>query len=76
MFQNILKWKFKIVLGDVEKEINVHLDPDTPLYAVEQVAMQMIAHCTKIKDAEAARISAEQSAETVDSQVGYESNTG
>lgn len=49
VFQNILKWTFKIVACGVEKELNLHLDADTPIEAVEQVAMQMIAHCAKVK---------------------------
>ena len=50
MFQNILKWSFKVILDGVEKELNLHLDSDTPIQAVEEVAMQMISHCAKIKE--------------------------
>ena len=64
MFQNILKWTFKIVLGEVQKEISIHLDPDTPLQAVEQVAMQMIAHCTKVKEMQAAQAAEQQPTES------------
>ena len=74
MFENILKWTFKIVSGDVETQINIHLDPNTPLEAVEQVAMQMIAHCTKIKEAQAAKVAAEQAAAPLEPLVGQESN--
>ncbi len=55
MFQNILKWTFKIVVDGVEKELNLHLDGDTPLQAIEQVAVQMIAHCSKVKEMLAAQ---------------------
>ena len=55
MFQQILKWTFKIVVDGVEKELNLHLDNDTPLQAVEEVAMQMIAHCAKVKEMQAAQ---------------------
>lgn len=54
MFQNILKWTFKILVGETEKEISLHLDGDTPIEAVEQVALQMIAYCGKVKEANAA----------------------
>ncbi len=56
MFQNLLKWTFKVVVGEVEKELNLHLDNDTPIEAVEQVAIQMIAHCSKVKEALAAQV--------------------
>jgi hypothetical protein len=60
MFTNILKWTFKIVVDGIEKELNIHLDGDTPLQAIEQTAMQMIAHCSKIKDMQAAQVAAQQ----------------
>jgi len=53
MFQNILKWTFKVILDGVEKELNLHLDSDTPIQIVEEVAMQMISHCAKIKEMQA-----------------------
>jgi hypothetical protein len=59
MFQNILKWTFKVVVDGVEKELHLHLDGDTPLQAVEQVAMQMIAHCSKVKEANASQAAAQ-----------------
>jgi len=66
VFQNILKWTFKIVVGEVEKELNLHLDADTPIEAVEQVAMQMIAHCAKVKERQAAQMEAESPKPTTD----------
>jgi hypothetical protein len=63
MFTNILKWTFKVAVGEVEKELNLHLDNDTPLEAVEQVAFQMIAHCAKIKDAAKAQQEAQKQAQ-------------
>ena len=65
MFSNILKWTFKIAFGEVEKELNLHLDADTPLEVVEQVAFQMIAHCGKVKDAAKAQQEAQKVAEPV-----------
>lgn len=50
MFQSILKWTLKYTVEGSEKEVVIHLDQDTPLQVVEQVAMQMIAHCSKIKE--------------------------
>ncbi len=50
MFSNVLRWTFKIVVGEVEKELQLNLEHDTPLEAVEQVALQMIAHCAKVKE--------------------------
>jgi len=50
MFTNILKWTFKIACGEIEKEFNLHLDADTPLEAIEQVAIQMLQHCGKVKE--------------------------
>lgn len=55
MFSNILKWTLKTVVDGVEKELNLHLDPDTPLISIEQAAVQMIAHCAKIKELHAAQ---------------------
>ncbi len=54
MFTEALKWTFKIVIGEVKKEFNIHFDKDTPLQVIEQIAMQMIAHCAKIKEVQAA----------------------
>jgi hypothetical protein len=66
MFSNILKWTFKIAVDGIEKEYNLHLDGDSPLQAIEQVGMQMIAHCAKVKEAQAAAQAAvEKPAETV-----------
>lgn len=55
MFQNILKWTFKTVVNGVEKDLYLHLDNDTSLEAVEQAAMQIIAHCAKVKEMQAAQ---------------------
>lgn len=58
MFQNILKWTFKVVVDGIEKELNIYLESDTSIQAVEYVAMQMIAHCSKLKEVQAAQQSA------------------
>jgi len=63
MFSNILKWTFKIAIGEVEKELNLHLDADTPLEFVEQVAIQMITHCAKVKEAAKAQQEAQKPVE-------------
>lgn len=63
MFQNVLKWTFKVIAGEKEKEIHILLDHDTPLEGVEQVAMQMIGHCSKVKEMQAARAAEQQSDE-------------
>jgi hypothetical protein len=62
VFQNILKWTFKVVVDGVEKELYLHLDGDTSIQAVEHVAMQMIVHCSKIKENQVAQIAAQESA--------------
>ncbi len=51
MFRNILVWNFKSIEGEITKELDVHLDPNTPIDFIEQVAIQMIAHCAKVKEA-------------------------
>jgi len=53
MFTNLLKWNYKTVSGEIKKEIDILLDPDTPIDAIEYVAMQMIAHCGKVREANA-----------------------
>lgn len=50
MFKNILKWSFSVLVGEVEKEFHLHLDSDTPLEAIEEVARQMIVHCDKVRE--------------------------
>lgn len=53
MFKNVLVWNFETFTGDIRKELNIYLDHDTPLDAIEQVAVKMIAHCAKVKEASA-----------------------
>lgn len=50
MFQNLLKWSFRVLVGEVEKEFHLHLDHDAPLDAVEQVGMQILKHCGNVRD--------------------------
>lgn len=50
MFQNVLKWSFKVLVGEVEKDFHLHLDHDSPIDAVEQVGMQILKHCGNIRD--------------------------
>lgn len=50
MFTNILKWSFKVAIGEIEKEFHLHLDNDSPIEAIEQVAIQMLQHCGKVKE--------------------------
>ncbi len=66
MFANILKWTFKVAVKGIEKEYNIHLDADSPIEAVEQVAVQMIAHCAKVKEAEAQQKAAEEAAKVAE----------
>lgn len=65
MFSNILKWTFKVAVGEIEKEYNIHLDGDSPIEGVEQVALQMISHCSKVKEANAAAVEAQKAAQAV-----------
>lgn len=57
MFKNMLKWTFKVLIDGIEKELPIHLDADTSIQAIEQMAMQMIAHCSKVKEFQASQAS-------------------
>ncbi len=63
MFANILQWSLKEIVDGVEHQLNIHLDGNTPLQAIEKIAMQMIAHCAKVKEAQAQQMAAQKVAE-------------
>lgn len=63
MFSNILKWTFKTIKDGVEKEFDLHLANDTSTDEIEQIAVQMISHCAKVKELQAAQQQSQKATE-------------